>query len=91
MQLAFGHSILVPVVQSEFVHTRYQYCVESLEWQVAMSMYGLPLASLFVQVSPIGVHLEPAGFTESVLLLLLDELQDAAQKAAIDIRAPEKS
>jgi len=37
-QFALGQSSFVPAVQSVLVHTRYQYCVESLEWQVAMSV-----------------------------------------------------
>lgn len=90
VQLALGQSILVPALQSALVHTRYQICVESLEWQVAMSVYALPLGSLLVQVSPIGWHLEPAGFTELALPLSPDELQDAALSVAIDMRKTER-
>ena len=35
-QSALGQSIFVPAVQSASVHTRYQSCVESLEWHVAI-------------------------------------------------------
>ena len=35
-QSALGQSIVVPAVQSASVHTRYQSCVESLEWHVAI-------------------------------------------------------
>jgi len=52
-----------------------------------MSTYAAPLESLPLQVSPMGVHLEPAGFTE-VELLLLDELQATA---ASYIKIPERS